>query len=117
MMARRSNVGQPDAQAADNYEIAIAFRVLKRAAELARRLTFPPSEFAVGLQELQCAGASGNTLRLLLLGGLVEHLIELTSRRSSDRTFSPCRNLRFVTDSCFVLSAVGVKAVGKSDRH
>lgn len=85
--------------------------ILLEALESAKELQYDVWEFAVEIQNLRSVGLTGNNLRWLLCKGYVEHAIENTQPKATQRTFQPLGNLMLGEASCFVLTRAGVALV------
>jgi hypothetical protein len=89
---------------------AEAMRILFDASSRAQQAHKSIEEFAVELSELDRASVAHTALRSLLCCGYVKHLVEESRARSHARNFHPPASpMRFDQDSCFVLTAAGVR--------
>lgn len=91
-------------------ELAPAANLLKKAQSFAAFHNRSIWDFAVSVTELYAAGVSSADLRWLICQGLIEQADEDTSS-SAKRAFRPTAVLRFSTDTCFVLSSLGIDAI------
>jgi hypothetical protein len=87
----------------------IALSLLRDAHETAARLHRDPWYFAVEIHALKEAGVTHNDLRSPVCQRLTEHWLERTRRGAPHRTFGPPRSFRLHIDSCFAISAAGLR--------
>jgi hypothetical protein len=92
-------------------------QLLFDACENARALSLDRWEFSVELSELQGLGLTINDCRWLVAQGWVKHARETTAPESVKRTFSPCPNLKFTPETCFVLTESGYSVARGASAH
>src|SRR5262245_22727218 len=91
-------------------QLAAAASLLVKAATLAERHERSRWDFAIEISDLQQLGLSKTDLRALICDGLVDHLADVTTGPSTERTFEPTGRFTFDVRSCFVLTDTGFSA-------
>jgi hypothetical protein len=86
-----------------------AVEMLRQARRYADDLKRGVWDFAVELDSLCAAGMTTSDVRWLTCHGYVEHALEISPAGDECRKFSPGGNLRFMKQSCFVLTKTGAK--------
>jgi hypothetical protein len=87
--------------------------LLLDAGRYAEQTGCHPWDFAVEAPELCSRGLSVNDLRLLMRLKYVEHAREITAPGDSGRRFQRAAGSSFTGQSCFVLTAAGMKTTAK----
>ncbi len=88
---------------------------LLRAFDYARDLECSAWDFSVEIERLLDHGMTTSDVRWLVKRGYLSHGRETTGADDADRHFdTSCRNLAFFPNSCFVLTASGLAAMGRS---
>lgn len=93
-----------------------SLRMLIRAHEYARDVKHTRWDFAIEIQRLRDAGISECELRWLICKGYVERADELTVPDQEGRSFRWLASLKFLEETCFVLTDEGVSFAEKVDQ-
>jgi hypothetical protein len=91
-----------------SVRIRLALRQLLEAHDFASDLGRDPWQFAVEVQGLRSTGLTNGDLRWLVCQGYVDHCLEETEAKDTERIFRRAPNLALDERSCFVLTAAGL---------
>jgi hypothetical protein len=105
--------GQPPPNLVVQPKFQSALSYLFEARLYADQTGSHPWDFAVEAPELCSRGLSVNDLRLMVRLKYVEHAREITAPGDSGRRFQRTASSSFTGQSCFVLTAAGMKATAK----
>src|SRR5436190_20341115 len=92
-----------------NPRLRAALALLLAAADGARAVRRSAWEFAVEIRELRAAGVSNTDLRWLVCQGYAEGALEQRRTGAGRRSFLPLTTLALPEETCFVLTAGGVR--------
>lgn len=85
-----------------------SLRMLLHSHDYAHNVSRVIWDFAIEVQRLREAGLSDCDLRWLVCKGYLEHACEITSPYQAGRSFRRLDCLKFLDDSCFVLTEEGL---------
>lgn len=93
-----------------------ALEQLEEARRIAEHFSRDIWELAIERDSLADAGMTSTDCRWLLCRGLIDHSLEVSLAGAPKRSFLRSQNLRFLRNSCFVLTELGVSEVAQA-RH